>query len=309
MSTATRTGAATTGILGRIAAGPISWGVCEVPNWGRQLSPEQVLPEMRSLGIAGTEAGPDGYLGDDPARAHALLEANGLELVGGFLPVVLHEPGRLEASLAKVRRAAAFLAELGASVICTAAVVDDDWSPRFELGVAQWDHLLSALALVDDAAAEHGVVQALHPHWGTLVERDADVRRVLAGSSVGVCLDTGHLALGGTNAVELAQAQAHRVVHVHLKDVDAAVADRLRAGELDLVGAVQAGLFRPLGAGDAHVDEVVGALDRAGYAGWYVLEQDTALMGDAPPAGHAPVDEVRRSIEFLRAIAPPTEGG
>ena len=36
-----------------------------------------------------------------------------------------------------------------------------------------------------------------------------------------------------------------RVVHVHLKDVDMGVAARLRAGELSLVEATQAGLFRP----------------------------------------------------------------
>jgi len=194
-------------------------------------------------------------------------------------------------------------------VINTAAVVDDEWSPPFPLSDAQWEHLLGALALVGDAAAEHGVVQALHPHWGTLVERDADVQRVLADSSVDLCLDTGHLALGGSNAVALARACARRVVHVHLKDVDEAVAARLRAGELDLVSAVRAGLFLPLGAGDARVDDVVMELGRAGYSGWYVLEQDTALLGAGPSAGHAPEDEVRRSIEFLRAIDSPTEGG
>jgi inosose dehydratase len=34
-------------IMDRVAGAPISWGVCEVPGWGHQLSPEQVLPEMR----------------------------------------------------------------------------------------------------------------------------------------------------------------------------------------------------------------------------------------------------------------------
>ena len=38
-------------ISDRLAAGPISWGVCEVPGWGVQLPPERVFREMRSLGI------------------------------------------------------------------------------------------------------------------------------------------------------------------------------------------------------------------------------------------------------------------
>ena len=96
-------------ITERLAAGPISWGVCEVPGWGIQLSPDRVLAEMRSLGIVATEAGPDGYLGTDVASARARLQRHGLALVGGFLPVVLHDPAQLDASLAKVRRTASAL--------------------------------------------------------------------------------------------------------------------------------------------------------------------------------------------------------
>ena len=35
----------------KIAAAPISWGVCEVPGWGRMLDPETVLLEMSELGL------------------------------------------------------------------------------------------------------------------------------------------------------------------------------------------------------------------------------------------------------------------
>jgi inosose dehydratase len=291
----------------RLAAGPISWGVCEVPGWGLQLAPERVLAEMRELGIVATEAGPDGYLGEDATAARRLLEANGLALVGGFLPVVLHEPRSLEATLAKVHRTAALFAELGAGVLCSAAVVDDGWSPPFELAEGQWQHLLAALPLVDAAAAEHGVRNVLHPHWGTLVEQAPAVTRVLEGSDVSICLDTGHLALGGADAVALARDHAGRVGHVHLKDVDAPTAARLRSGELRLVEAVQAGLFRPLGAGGARVAEVVLALERAGYSGWYVLEQDTAI---ADPAA-SPADDVRDSVGFMDEVLArqATEGG
>jgi inosose dehydratase len=186
--------------------------------------------------------------------------------------------------------------------INSAAVVDDEWSPRFPLSDVEWDHLLSALPLVDEVAAEHGVGHALHPHWRTLVEQDEDVRRVLESSSVRICLDTGHLALGGSDVLALVRQHPERIAHVHLKDVREAVAQRLRSGELELVHAVQAGLFQPLGAGDVAVDEIVVALERAGYNGWYVLEQDTAILGSAPARGSGPAEDVRRSIEFLQTI-------
>lgn len=46
----------------RVAAAPISWGVCEVPGWGRVLDAPTVLREMAELGVQATELGPPGYL-------------------------------------------------------------------------------------------------------------------------------------------------------------------------------------------------------------------------------------------------------
>ena len=51
----------------KLAAAPISWGVCEVPGWGRVLDSERVLGEMSSLGLVATELGPPGYLPEEPA--------------------------------------------------------------------------------------------------------------------------------------------------------------------------------------------------------------------------------------------------
>lgn len=289
----------------RLAAGPISWGVCEVPGWGVELRPERVLREMRSLGIAATEAGPVGYLGNDAAEISDVLARAGMRLVGGFLPVVLHDHAALAQTLACARRTAAVLGEAGATHLVTAAVVDLAWSSRVALDAGAWRHVFGALARIDDIAAQAGLTHVLHPHVNTIVERDEDVRRVLDGSDVGICLDTGHLTLGGSDVLSLAAEAADRVGHVHLKDVRADVARRLRAGELDLVGATRAGLFCALGDGDVPVDRVVQALEEHGYRGWYVLEQDTALDSDAIPDGTGPVEDVGRSVEFLRRCLAP----
>ena len=70
----------------RIAAAPISWGVCEVPGWGWQHQPPTVLTQMRDLGIAATEFGPDGFLPDDPQAKAATLAEYGLAAVGQGRP-------------------------------------------------------------------------------------------------------------------------------------------------------------------------------------------------------------------------------
>ena len=289
--------------LERIGGAPISWGVCEVPGWGVMLSADQVLGEMRSLGITATELGAPGFLPRDPAALDEVLTRNGVRLIGGFVPVVLHDRAARQATLAGARAAAELFAAAGATMFVTAVVVDPAWSPRFELSARDWQHLVDMLAQLDELCAEHGLTQALHPHVGTLVETAADVATVLERSTVRWCLDTGHLLIGGYDPAKFAAEAADRVVHVHLKDVSGQVAERVAGGELSIQAGVGERLFRPLGQGDVPIDATVDVLEAAGYDGWYVLEQDTDLGPVTPPAGGGPIDDVRASIEYLRAPA------
>jgi inosose dehydratase len=280
----------------RLVAAPISWGICEVPGWGRMLDAERVLGEMSSLGITPAELGAPGFLPDDEATLRDALERHGLSLVASFWPVVAHEPSD---AVASVRATARKLAALGGDVISLALVQDLAWSAPQELTDAQWATLAATVAECEAAAAEEGVTLAIHPHEGTLVYTAEQVARALEETSCGWCLDTGHLYLGGVDPAAFAAEHADRVVHVHLKDVDAAVAAR----GLSLLDAVQAGLFVALGEGDAGVAGAIAELDRAGYARWWVLEQDTAITGPEPEVGGGPVLDVERSIAFLQRQA------
>jgi inosose dehydratase len=191
------------------------------------------------------------------------------------------------------------LADAGADVFVAALVADEAWGPPQPLSDAQWERLVSRLAYLDALIAGKGMRLAVHPHVGTLIERDQEVQRLVADTAVGWCLDSGHMLIGGTDAVKFVRRHGDRVVHVHLKDVDATIAARVRGGKLSLVEATQQGLFRPLGHGDARIREVLRSLDEVGYERWLVLEQDTAITGPEPPDGDGPVLDVRTSIEFL----------
>jgi inosose dehydratase len=284
-----------------LAGAPISWGVCEVPGWGAQLDAERVFGEMTSLGLRATELGPIGYLPFDPDAIRDALDRHGLTLVGGFVPLVLHEQ-RLDT--AEAERIAGTLAGAGADVFVAAAVADPEWSAPVPLTLDDFKRLARHLAEIERLVEQHGLTLALHPHAGTQVETAEDIERMLAVSDAGWCLDTGHLLIGGADPAEFVGANGDRIVHAHLKDVDAGIAARLRAGELTLVQATQAGMFRPLGRGDARIDEVVDLLRTAGYERWLVLEQDTAITGQEPPVGRGPVIDVRTSIDYLHTLAP-----
>ncbi|WP_037499213.1 TIM barrel protein [Solirubrobacter soli] len=288
------------GLPGRLAAAPISWGVCEVPGWGLQLPPDRVLAEMADLGIAATELGALGWLPEDSAAARALLDRYALQLVGGFVPVVVHERA---VDVEYARRAAAHLASTGGELFVAATVQDLRWSAPAPLDADSWARAGEHVTNLADVASAEGVELVLHPHAGTVLETAADVELALEHTNVPWCFDTGHLLIGGVDPVEFVGAHGDRIGHVHFKDVRLDIVERLRSGELSLVQAVQAGLFQPLGTGDARIAEVVEALRRSGYDRWLVLEQDLAITGSEPPAGAGPALDVASSIQFLFGLA------
>lgn len=284
----------------RVAGAPISWGVIEIPDWGYQMPADRVLREAASVGLTAMEAGPAGFLPEDPDGVKAKLAEYGLSLVGGFVPAVLHDPDVSLQGLHLVERRARFFAAAGADTLVLAAATGaESYEEVVELDEAGWKELFENLKRAEEICVRHGLTLALHPHFGTVIETDDQLRRFLDSCDTGLCLDTGHLVIGGSDPVEIAEEAADRVKHVHLKDVDREVAKRLGARELDFKGACRAEAFRPLGEGDVDIGRLLDVLKVAGYGRWYVLEQDI-LVEEEPEEGEGPVGDVCISFGFVQ---------
>ena len=284
----------------KIAGAPISWGVCEVPGWGYQMSPDAVLSQMRDLGLTATEFGPHGWLPVGPAERAAALARHGLAAVGAFVPVVLHDPGH-DPLPAVDRELDSFAAAGGDVLVLAAASGLTGYDERPTLDEEGWRTLCRNLDRLRGLAAARGVRATLHPHVGTMVETAEEVHRVLTGSGISLCLDTGHLLIGGADPAALAEEHADRINHVHAKDVRLDLARRVQRGELTYTDAVRAGIYTRLGEGDVDFASIVASLEGAGFDGWWVLEQDTILDGE--PTGEGPAADVRAAAEHLRALA------
>jgi inosose dehydratase len=230
------------------------------------------------------------------------LAAHHLTAVGGFTPVVLHEPGHDPAPEIE-RLLDGYDAAHAGVMVLSAATGRDGYDARPDLDEAGWKTLLANLDRLTGLAAAHGVSAVLHPHVGTMVERGEEVQRVLAGSAISLCLDTGHLLIGGTDPAELTRQAPERVAHTHFKDVNDQIAAQVRSGRLTYTEGVSRGMYRPLGSGDVDFAAIVSHLRNRDYDGWYVLEQDTILTEE--PRGEGPVAEVRQSAGYLRTLLTP----
>ena len=285
----------------RLACAPISWGVIEIPGWGYQMEPDAVLREAAELGVKATEAGPDGFLPDDANEVSGKLKSYGLSLIGGFVPVILHDRDVRDEQLAVVERRAEFFATAGGTMLVLAAATESaSYEEVVEMDGGQWSELFDNLKRAEEICARHGLAATMHSHYGTVIETDEQLWRFLEGCDTGLCLDTGHLIIGGSDPVEVARQAGERVNHVHLKDVDLALAQRMANRELSFKEACIKEAFRPLGEGEADAGRVIEHLENSGYEGWYVLEQD-CLIPENPASGGGPINDVRKSLEFLRA--------
>lgn len=283
----------------RVAAAPISWGVIEVPDWGVQLPVDRVLHEMSALGATATEFGPDGFLPRAPDARARMLEKYGLQAIGGFHPAVMHDPA--QDPLPGIRDVLEAYAACGATVLVLAAVTGKQgYDQPPVLDERGWSALLTNLDRIQSVASVAGVTACLHPHLGTQVETPEQVDRVVRDSSIGICLDTGHYTVAGGDPADFVQQHADRVMHVHLKDVDVDIARRNRSGKLAYRDAVLAGMYRPLGDGGARIADVLSALEKGAYGGWFVLEQDTVVHDEA--SARRAFADAQKSMRFLQTL-------
>jgi len=286
----------------RIGTAPISWGACEIPNWGDQLPYAQVLDEMAASGYEGTELGPWSYLPSDPATLRRELGARRLALAGAFCPVTLHDRDQRAASLHTARETIDLLAATGAPVLVLADAGDErraamagrvplDGSAGFSHG--EWRRFCDGANEVARYARERGLVTAFHPHVASYVERPEEIARLMRDTDpalVGLCLD---------DPVEIARTHARRVRHVHLKDLRREVRADVLARHLGFRDAVSLGVFAPLGDGSLDLSGAISALRAAGYGGWLIVEQDVRL-GVSPIA--APLRDAKRSRAYLTEV-------
>ncbi|MCK6548522.1 myo-inosose-2 dehydratase [Myxococcota bacterium] len=269
----------------RIGINPLTWTNDDLPELGGETPLDVCLAEAREAGFSGVELGHK--FPRDPDELGHVLAIHGLSLVSGWYGSRLLERSVAD-ELAAVAPHLELLRSVGSKVMVFAEVsrcVHGDrnapLSTRPVLAAHGWSELGAKLTEVAEHLAARGVALTYHHHMGTVVESEADVDRLMraTGDAVKLLLDTGHLTYAGGDVIGVIARHGARIRHVHLKDVRAKVLARARAADLPFLEAVLQGVFTVPGDGSIDYDAVLGALAKADYSGWLVVEaeQDPAL--------------------------------
>lgn len=269
----------------KLATAPVTWGVWERTIERDDLpTPRSLLGAGADLGYPGIELGPLGYFGSEPGEVHAMLGQAGLELAGAFVELRLVDADDFRADIPALEQTLAILGGTDATLL-----VADAGSPerraasgkpaelrRTSLGASAFSAATARLEHVLEGSLDAGVRCAFHPHAASYVESAAETERLVEDTprELGICLDTGHSVIGGADPVALANSLGDRITHLHLKDVDGPIRQRVEAGELSVDEAWAEGLFCPFGEGEVDLEGFLSLPGIRSFGGWAVLEQD-----------------------------------
>jgi len=296
-----------------IANAPVSYGAFELTVGFLPLVPDagRVLDEVADAGYAGIDLGPPGYLGDENSLAGALRE-RGLSLAGGYLPLPLTDDELSPDTLEEVDTLLATFAAAADTVgdlVAKPTLADAGSEARAaRIGRAPadedeglddrgWRRLCRNLQLVADRCRRAGFEPTFHHHAGTHVEAPWEIDRVLDGTDVDLCLDTGHLVVGGGDPLEELGRLGSRVNHVHLKDVRRDVVREIVEDAAPVTEIWRRKAFCRLGDGDLEVVQFIEELRRMEFSGWMVVEQDRLPETEADVAEM--IDDQRDNRVYL----------
>jgi inosose dehydratase len=274
-----------------VANAPVSYGAFELTVGIDPNVPDgvHVLDEVAAAGYGGIDLGPVGYLGNG-AELGERLAARHLGLAGAYLELPYADHEALQRALPMLDEMldtfdAAASKRVGPPPRPTLADSGSEErrahpgravkNPATGLDAAAWRRFGMGLGEVVARCRDRGYEPTFHHETGTYVEAPWEIERVLEVSDIGLCLDTGHLLLGGGDPVAAVMAWSSRINQVHLKDAKRSVMAGIIADGAPVTDIWSREAFPALGQGDLDADGVLAALGRIGYGGWLVVEQDT----------------------------------
>jgi inosose dehydratase len=297
-----------------VANAPVSYGAFELTVGIDPNVPDaaMVLDEVAGAGYAGIDLGPAGYFGDRDTLAGA-LNSRGLTLCGGFFELPFSDPAAMQGAMRGLDelldlfdsappRAGALkpkptLADAGSDLRRSRPFqAARDHSLGFDADA--WKRFADGVELAVARCRERGYEATLHCEAGTHIEAPWEIAKALELTSIGLCLDTGHLMLGGGDPEQALQDWGDRVNHVHFKDARKSVVSDIIREKAPVAEIWARHAFCRLGEGDLNVDSVLEWL-RHNYSGWLVVEQD--VLPDPDRMSGRPALDQRANREFLRA--------
>lgn len=261
-------------------------------TWGIPGDVEQAYGDTAELGYLGFETFGRTILEWNQKRGgyRALVERYAIPTGAAFCGKTWIDSATARADQDLARREADALKELGGETI----VFGTGRRPPSGYTADQFNELADALNEIGSYCRIIGLATGLHPHTGTAVETRADIDTILAlldPSLVGFAPDTGQIAKGGSDILDVLRVYRDHITHIHLKDWGGTFAHDVHGDEIDATGYVN---YEPIGNGVLDIPAILALLQEDDFGGWINVELDTT-----PRAPRSARDAAAMSRRYL----------
>jgi len=202
-----------------------------------------------------------GSYADRPGEFRQALERRGLVPAAfAYARSGFTDPAAGEEDLAGAQRALEFAGHLSVPLVLAGPSSDSQENAQGRF--AQACRFYNTVAR---RGRDRGVVVAVHPHshHSSLALNGDQYDALLAATEDSGLMfnpDTGHILRGGQDPVACFRRHRRRIIHVHVKDVDAQ------------------GRWQPLGEGVCDFPLLVRLLNDTSYEGWIISEEESDLV-------------------------------
>ena len=153
---------------------------------------------------------------------------------------------------------------------------------------ADYKRLGHMITEIGKRTADLGITLGYHNHMGTLSEHPQELEQILSAADPRYAkleLDVAHYFEGGGDPAKAIDTYHDRLLFLHIKDVEPLPADS---------GNAKSYRFVELGRGKVDLPAVIGALHRANFRGWAVVELDSV-----PDKSRTPKESATISKKYL----------
>tara|TARA_A100001011_G_scaffold390649_1_gene474539 strand:- start:1115 stop:2014 length:900 start_codon:yes stop_codon:yes gene_type:complete len=287
----------------KLGIAPIAWSNDDMPELGGETTLEQCLSEASSAGFTGIESG-----GKFPKNSKELLpklEKENLQLCSGWYGAsLLNNTPKEEFKLMREQMNLFKECKSPCMVFAevTKSIQGDPKTPlsqKPKLSADDWKLLILRINEIGKMMLDENMPLAYHHHMGTVIETEAETRRLIESTNddVKLLIDTGHMLFAGGNSIKLAEDFIERIIHVHCKDIRKDVLEKSLKNDSTFRQAFLDGAFTVPGDGCIDYKPFLTVLKNMNYEGWLVVE------AEQDPAKANPFEYAKIGYNYLNKTA------
>ena len=229
-----------------------------------------------------------------------LFEQYHIPLVSSYFSLEIVDDSKKDEVSDKLNRWSALLLKHGCNTVVLGGNSLDRSAYRFA------DHREKVIANINNIGkylADKGIVCCFHPHTGTPVQTEAEIRAVMEAVDPGYVAfapDIGQIQKGGTDALQIVKDYYPLLSHVHFKDyIGGEMEYDAHGDEIDKSGYLG---YTPLGDGVVDLEGILDLLEKNKFSGYAMVELDGRHYGKTDYSIDDVEEKILKNKKFLENL-------